>query len=98
MKVLLLSSKSYDFVNDGKELKGVKLSYLNKEKADNVVGYPPIQSTISNQTLETLNIQEQNVPGIYDVDFAFVPGKGNAPTVQISGLKFVSKVDIDKLF
>lgn len=96
MKVLLLNAKEYDFKSDNGQVKGVKISYLTKENGEDVKGYPPIQSTISNSDIKTLGISE--LPGLYEADFTFVPGKNNAPTIQLSKFDLLSKVDFQKLF
>ena len=96
-KVIVTGYKTYSFTNDnGQVLEGVKVSYISshKSKGQNENGYLPMQSSLNLEALEDF----KDIPGLYDVNYQMVPGKGNKPTVVIGGFTFVKPVDLGNLF
>lgn len=96
-KVLVTGYKKYSFTReDGQVLEGVKVSYLSENKAQGIEesGFLPLQSSLNLNTLPSF----KEIPGIYDVSYGMVPGKGNKPKLDITGFKFLKSVDLDSLF
>jgi hypothetical protein len=97
-KVIVTGLKTYGFTNKetGQFLEGVKVSYLSEERAkgQNENGYLPLQSSLNLSVLESF----KEVPGIYNVNYAMVPGKGNKPTLAVTGFEFLKSVDFVPLF
>lgn len=96
-KVIVTGLKSYSFKReDGQVLEGVKVSYLSEERAknQNENGYLPLQSSLNLESLKDF----KEVPGLYDVKYDMVPGKGNKPTLAITGFSFIKGVNLNELF
>lgn len=97
-KHLLLSKKSYDFVNnDGERIQGLKLSYINENpsKRENEEGFTPM---IINVNDKNISKSIKQVPGIYEMNFDQVTGKNNKPEILLSDITFLSETDINLLF
>ena len=97
-KKLILSKKTYDFVNtEGERIQGLKLAYLNESpsKRENEEGFTPMILNISNK--ELLKSLEE-IPGIYEMDFDQVTGKNNKPELLLSEIKFLAPAEITLLF
>lgn len=95
MKILLLSTKKYDFTNaDGTQVKGTKISYLldSKSCTETLEGYAPLEMSIQ----DTNGIKD--VAGIYEVDCSFAPGKNNKATAMFTNFKLIKPIEIEKLF
>lgn len=97
-KVIVTGYKTYSFTNEntGQVLEGVKVSYLSEVKAQgqNESGYLPLQSSLNLDTLHSF----KEVPGLYDVSYGMVPGKGNKPTLAINSFTFIKSLDLNNLF
>lgn len=96
-KVIVTGLKTYSFKkDDGQVLEGVKVSYIAREmaKGQNEKGYLPLQSSLNLQCLNDF----KEIPGVYDVNYDMVPGKGNKPTLAITGFNFVKGIDLEGLF
>lgn len=96
-KVIVTGIKSYSFKReDGQVLEGVKVSYIGEVRASkqNENGYLPLQSSLSLESVKDF----KEVPGLYDVKYDMVPGKGNKPTLAITGFNFIKGVPLNELF
>lgn len=96
-KVIVTGIKSYSFKkDDGQVLEGVKVSYIGEVRASkqNENGYLPLQSSLNLECVKDF----KEIPGLYDVKYDMVPGKGNKPTFAISGFNFIKPVNIGELF
>lgn len=98
-KCIVLSSKPYDFVNSkGENIKGVKISYINKKPSsrDGEYGFPPLLVSCSADVVKGKRLDE--VPAIFDLDFEQVTGKNNKPELYLTELEYVSPVDFGLYF
>lgn len=96
-KVIVTGYKTYSFTNDnGQVVEGVKVSYLSSQKVigQNKNGYLPMESTLNLKALGDF----QEIPGVYEVNYQMIPGKGNKPTVEVGGFKFIKPADFGSLF
>lgn len=97
-KVLITGFKAYSFNNkDTNELiQGVKVSFLPMEQAkgQSECGYLPMQSSLNLECAKDL----KEVPGIYNAKYEMVPGKGNKPTLALTGFEFIKPVSLEGLF
>lgn len=85
-KILILGIKPYNFVNKetGEVISGTKVSYISKHKSEH--GHLPIQISVD----ETIVKDITKFPGVYNCNYAMLPGKNNKPTPTIVGFKFVA--------
>lgn len=88
-KILILGIKPYNFMNKetGELISGTKVSYISKFKDEN--GHLPIQISVSDLIAKDIT----TIPGVYNCNYAMLPGKNNKPTPTIIGFKFVSLYD-----
>lgn len=89
MSILILSKKSYDFVDDnGKNVKGTNIFYMMKDVSD-------IIKLSINEFNNNMHLADKITafPGLYDVSFRQEIKKNNIVSV-ISDLKFVEKVNL----
>lgn len=97
-KVIVTGYKTFSFEDEktGRKLEGIKVSFLGKNKTSstNEYGHLPLQSTVAMHLLDCF----KEVPGIYELENEMVAGKGNKPTMAITGFEFVKSVDFTKLF
>lgn len=97
-KVLITGFRAYNFKNDstGELVQGVRISFLTSEKAkgQNECGYLPMQSSLNLESAKDL----KEVPGIYNAKYEMVPGKGNKPTLALTGFEFIKPVSLEGLF
>lgn len=91
-EMLLIGWKGYSFTqSDGQKVEGAKITLvpLNAVLKNSLQeGYLPIQETLELDVARSLE-----VPGIYNVGYTMLPGRNNKPTMQLSTLDFVRKVD-----
>ena len=97
-KVIVLGhGKPYDFKGtDGNQLKGVKVSYVSDvplSGLDGAVGFLPIQVNLDPSVLNDI----KQVPGLYEIGYAFKPGKNNRPEAVVNSLKLIKAIDIQTL-
>jgi hypothetical protein len=88
-KCIVLSARRYSFRDDaGKQVDGVTLNYLtgDVEKEQDRLGMEPITITGGLDLFPVL----QAVPGVYEMDFKQRPGPRGRPTLQVTGVRFVS--------
>lgn len=89
MSILILSKKSYDFVDDnGKNVKGTNVFYMMKDVSD-------IVKLSINEFNNNVHLADKITafPAIYDVSFMQEIKKNNIVNV-INDLKFVEKVNL----
>ncbi len=90
---VLLSARRYDFKDDaGKQVDGVTLTYIipgNAETEGDTRGVQPL--SVSAPLAIWAELAE--LPGVYDLDFKQRPGPKGKPTLQLTGLKFVSSAE-----
>lgn len=89
-KILILGIKPYNFVNKetGEVISGTKVSYISNHKSEH--GHLPIQISIKDDNT-VKNITK--VPGVYNCNYAMLPGKNNKPTPTIIGFEFISSYE-----
>lgn len=97
-KVIVLGhAKPYDFKTDeGTQLKGVKVSYIAFEALqgfDGARGHLPIQVNLDPIAVNDL----KELPGIYEIGYAFKPGKNNKPEAVVNSLKLIKPLDFKLL-
>lgn len=96
-KVLVIGFKGVDFTNgDGEKIKSCKVTYVpNFAINDGLsLGYLPIQIKLSDEVKNSL----KEVPGVYKPIYSMVPGPGNLPRPQLTGLQFIKTVDFKEIF
>lgn len=74
----------------------IKVSYLTKFSDSK--GHLPLQVVFMDDQKPVVLSQLTKVPGLYDVQYAMVPGKNNKPTMQVVGFSYVKDVDLKPLF
>lgn len=94
-EVLILGYKGYKFENEGKEVQGAKISYI----ADSInecysKGFLPLQENIDLSLAENI---KNSVPGLFKVTYVMVAGKNNKPSLVISSLSPIKKIDLKKI-
>jgi hypothetical protein len=95
-KCLLLHARRYDFkdAESGRAVTGVTLTYLqtggSTPQADQL-GEAPLSVPAAIEVWNDLSV----VPGFYAIDFRQRPGPRGRPTLQATGLRFLSGVELD---
>lgn len=94
-RCLLLHARRYDFKDQesGRRVEGVTLTYLTSyvEGGDNQRGQMPLSISAPAEAWHQLRA----VPGFYEVDFRQRPGPKGRPTLQATGLHFLSPVEFE---
>ena len=81
-----------------KEIDMMKVSFLTKFSGIDAIGSLPSQITFMDEQKAMMSKHIDKVPGLYDVEYAMVPGKNNKPQMQIVDFSFVKEVDLKPLF
>lgn len=81
-----------------KEIDMMKVSYLTKFSGVDAIGSLPTQITFMNEQKSMMAKRIDRVPGLYNVEYAMVPGKNNKPSMQIVDFTFIQDVDLKPLF
>lgn len=94
-RCLLLTARRYDFADSetGRRVVGVTLTYLTGEVEDQADfrGQAPLSIKAPSDVWGQL----EAVPGFYGIEFRQRPGPRGRPTLQATGLQFLSGVDFD---
>ena len=88
-------------VPDGKETKQLdmlKLTCISKNNGQDAIGYLPMQLTYMDEKKIEISKSLTFVPGLYEAEYAMVPGKNNKPSLEIVGFTAVKKLDFNPLF
>lgn len=90
----------FETKNEGKteEVDFLKLTCLTQNSGADAIGYLPMQMTYMGADKKKISKVINEVPGVYEAEYAMVPGKNNKPQLQIVGFSFVKPVDFKSLF
>ncbi len=80
-EVLLLAARRYDFERDGRRVQGCELTYVQShpDDAHGRVGHAPLKVQAPIAVWEQL----VSVPGIYDLELRFRPGRDSKPEFSV---------------
>lgn len=83
---------------EDKTIDMMKVSYLTKNSGSNAIGSLPSQINFMDESKTEMVGKMIKVPGLYNVEYAMVPGKNNKPQLEIVDFEFVKEVDLKPLF
>lgn len=72
----------------------IKLTLLTSNSGQDAVGYLPTQVTYMGEEKTKISKSITDVPGLYDAEYAMIPGKNNKASLEIIGFTFLKPVDI----
>jgi hypothetical protein len=91
-EVLILAARRYDFERDGRRVQGCELTYVQRDAdgATNRRGHSPLK------VQAPISVWEQlvQVPGIYDLELRFRPGRDNKAEFSVTGAQYLGAAQI----
>ncbi|MDG5857081.1 hypothetical protein [Clostridium beijerinckii] len=76
----------------------LKLTCLSKNSGVDAIGYLPLQLTYMDKEKAKIIKSLTFVPGLYEAEYAMVPGKNNKPSLQIVGFTPVKELHFESMF
>jgi len=83
---------------EDKELDMLKLTCIAKNNGKDAVGYLPMQLTYMDDKKKEISKALTFIPGLYEAEYAMVPGKNNKPSLEIVGFTAVKQLDFNPMF
>lgn len=95
MKILIIASKSYDFIKDetGERLQGAHVHYLDplmREDTDSTKGLLPLKVPALKSALGKIT----TLPGLYEAEFRQRPDGKGRPVFTLADAKLVKEVTL----
>lgn len=112
-RVLILSVRAYNFTNDeGTVVEGGTVTFIEPtvpaDESRGIRGVPVMTLNCDKSLLPALTLPVDQgtgvsstpvppLPGVFDLEMAMRPGKGNRPVLSLVGVRFVSPVNLAKI-
>lgn len=94
-KVIVMGCQPYDFEQEGQRIQGCTIYYLPNAKDPNSRMYGTKAIEIKANLELAQNFSEGE--GIYELDFAIVPGTRGTPKMVLKTANLIKKLDFNKL-
>lgn len=91
--VVITGYKDMEFDSKDGKVDFVKLTCLTKNNGPDAIGYLPVQYSYKDKQKKEILRQVQIVPGLYNAEYAMVPGKNNSAKLEIVGFELVRPLD-----
>lgn len=75
----------------------IKLSLLTSNSGADAIGCLPTQVTYMDEAKANVSKSLSEVPGLYEAEYAMIPGKNNKPSLEMVGFTFIKSVDLHSL-
>ncbi len=91
-EILMLAARRYEFERDGRHIQGCELTYVQRDsdRATNRVGHSPLKVQAPVAVWEQL----VHVPGIYNLELRFRPGRDSKADFSVTGAHCLGSVQI----